>query len=267
MGDRARPDHRRPDRAILDHPALPPAPTRRYGPGPDQVYELFGDPATATAWVLLVHGGFWRGLWDRSHLRPLAQALAEEGYAVALPEYVRSGMPGGGWPGTFRDVAEALAVVRREAGAAPLALVGHSAGGHLAVWLLHEPEAGGVRGAVSLAGCLDLTMVAELGLDDGAAVDLMGGRPAELPEAYAAADPRLRGAAPYPVVVVHGTEDEQVPLDVAESWWATCATPGRDRLEVLEGTGHFALIDPWSDAYGLLTDRLRRLLGVAADRG
>ena len=249
------------DRAILDHPELPPGRTVSYGSRPHQVYEVVGDPTSARGWVVLVHGGFWKTRWDRTHLRPLAAALAGEGYAVALLEYARAGMEGGGWPGTFSDVAAALAAVREEIGAAPYAMVGHSAGGHLAAWLLHQPEAEGCAGAVSLAGCLDLTLTAELGLGDGAAGALMGGGPQDLPGPYAEADPARRGAAPYPVVVLHGTEDEEVPVAVADSWWAACGVPDRDRLVVLEGVGHFSLIDPAGPSHPLLLEHLEGLLG------
>lgn len=268
------------DRGILDRLPPPPGQLTAYGPAPHQVFEVFGEPHRR--WVFLLHGGFWRAKWDRAHLRPLAAALGEAGYAVALIEYGRSGMPGGGWPGTFEDVAAALSAVREHAEAAQtvqhdegrdqgegrahepvrIALAGHSAGGHLAAWLLHRHEAAGVTGAISLAGCLDLTMAAELDLDEGAAVDLMGGPPAEHPDRYAAADPTRLGASPYPLVVVHGTADERVPLDLSRSWWDRNATPGQDRLEVLEGVSHFPLIDPEATFFPRLTALLDGLLGA-----
>lgn len=251
-----------PDRSILDHPELPAGRTVAYGPRPHHVYEVVGDEHAGRGWVVLVHGGFWKAEWDRTHLRPLAAALARDGYAVALLEYARAGMAGGGFPGTFDDVRAALAAVRREAGTAPLVLAGHSAGGHLAVWLLHQPEAEGVAGAVSLAGCLDLTLTADLGLGGGAAAALMGGGPGDRPELYPGADPSRLGAAPYPVVVVHGTADEAVPLTVAESWWSACATEGRDRLVVLEGVSHFPLVDPGAPCHGVVREHLARLLAA-----
>jgi len=58
--------------------------------------------------VLLLHGGFWRAAYDRAHLGPLAAALAAEGYVVCSPEFRRVGQPGGGWPGTFDDIAAAV---------------------------------------------------------------------------------------------------------------------------------------------------------------
>lgn len=256
------------DRSVLSAPGPEPARTERYGPAAHQVYEVHRrGSAPPRAWVVLVHGGFWRAEWDRTHLRHLAAALAGQGYAVALVEYARSGMPGGGWAATAADVRAALGAVRaREVGAgtdaAPVVLVGHSAGGHLAVWALHQPEAAGVRGAVSLAGCLDLHLVASLGLDDDAAGDLLGGPPESDPATWSGADPARRGRAPYPVIAVHGDADEKVPLDVARSWWRQAGVPGRDRLVVLGGVTHFPLIDPGSPCFPVLVAQVEALLGA-----
>lgn len=248
------------DRGILDVSPLPSGRLVPYGPAPEQVVELVGGGTGHRGWVLLVHGGFWRAAYDRVHLRPLAAALADQGYAVALLEYARTGMPRGGWPGTFEDVRAGADLALGLAGARPVALVGHSAGGHLAAWLLHQPLSREVAGAVSLAGCLDLSATAHANLDDGAAQALLGGGPAEVPDRYAAADPCLLGPTPAPLVVVHGDEDEQVPVDQAQAWWQRCATPGRDRLELLEGQTHFPLIDPTGTAYPTLLAGLDLLL-------
>ncbi|WP_131103472.1 alpha/beta hydrolase family protein [Ornithinimicrobium sufpigmenti] len=267
------PTPRAEDRSVLERTGPDPARTVPYGPAAHQVYEVHEPSGSPRAWVVLIHGGFWRAEWDRTHLRPLAGALTRDGYAVALVEYARPGLPGGGWPGTGEDVAAAVAAVLREeadgsdaaerAGSgdtAPVVLAGHSAGGHLAVWLLHRPEGRGVRGAVSLAGCLDLRLVHELGLGDGAALNLMGQHPEEEPDGWAAADPARLGRTPYPVVVLHGDEDERVPETVSQSWWEQAATPGRDRLVLLPGAGHFQLIDPEAAAYAALLDGVEDLL-------
>ncbi|RIK15980.1 MAG: alpha/beta hydrolase [Acidobacteria bacterium] len=258
-----------PDRGILDRPGPAPDTTLHHGDGPEQLVDLYSPASAPPAWVVLVHGGFWRAAWDRTHLRPLAGALRAQGYGVALLEYARPGMPGGGWPGTLDDAAAGLLAVRRHVGPdVPVVLVGHSAGGHLAVWLLHQdaaapgPGLSPVAGAVSLAGCLDLTLVAELDLDGGAAADLVGGSPTQVPDRYAAADPALLGRTPYPVVVVHGTADEQVPERVAEAWWEAAATPGRDRMVRLEGVSHFPLIDPEAPAHEVLLDGIEGLLAL-----
>jgi acetyl esterase/lipase len=140
-------------RDVLDRPAPPPTTSVRYGEGREQVVDLWRpvvDPAAPTAGppdppdrpapvIGLIHGGFWRAEYDRHHVRPLANALAAAGYAVAAIEYRRTRRRSPGWPGTVEDVRAALtrlpdlveAAFDRPAG--PVLLVGHSAGGHLAL--------------------------------------------------------------------------------------------------------------------------------------
>ncbi|MGH3919835.1 MAG: alpha/beta hydrolase, partial [Pseudonocardiaceae bacterium] len=112
--------------------------TLSYGPEPDQVVDLWGAEGGPAPLVVLVHGGFWRAAIDRMHLRPMAVGLVAAGYAVAVLEYRRTGQPGGGWPGTFDDVAAALdrlpeLVEPYGLDAAGAVWAGHSAGGHLAL--------------------------------------------------------------------------------------------------------------------------------------
>lgn len=254
-------------RDVLNRSVREPDRTTTFGPGSTQLYAVWFPhdiPAgNRGVTVVLVHGGFWREQWDRTHLHPLAAALADAGYTVALPEYRRTGMPGGTWPGPGTDVAQALDAIRAdETVPKPVVLVGHSAGGHLAVWLLHRPEAVGCLGAVSLAGCLDLRMVGRLGLDEGAADDLMG-TPGWSEQSFLGADPVDLGPTPAPVIALHGTADQQVPPAVTESWFARCGTAGRDRLRLLEGVDHFDLIDPQAPVWDELLAAVGELAGAS----
>ena len=103
---------------ILDRPAPPPDLTMPYGALPEHVIDLRFPPRRPAPLIVLVHGGFWTPDFDRSHLGPMAQALAAAGYVVAVPEYRRAGMAAEGWTGTFDDIAAApsfhSAVRRRE---------------------------------------------------------------------------------------------------------------------------------------------------------
>src|SRR5215467_10397072 len=130
---------------VLSRPAPPPDLVIRYGPGPEHVADLRLPRRSArpAPLVLFLHGGFWRAAYDRAHTGPLATALAAAGFAVCVPEFRRTGQRGGGWPGTFDDVAAAVdalpALVRNAVGVnrvsdEPALLAGHSAGGHLALW-------------------------------------------------------------------------------------------------------------------------------------
>lgn len=199
-------------------------------------------PARPRGSVLLVHGGFWKQRWDRTHTRPMARALAGLGYVVATPEYRRVG-GGGGWPRTWQDVeaaADALPSLCAEAGTrwtAPV-VVGHSAGGHLA--LLLAGSARPLAGVVALAPVADLRAAIDLSLgDEAAAAFLDGADPAE-------ADPM--GRAPVPgrrVEIVHGRGDLDVPVSLSRDYHARHPDTVLTELDC----GHMELITPGSVAW------------------
>jgi acetyl esterase/lipase len=226
----------------------------RYADHPDGVLDLHLPAGDPVATVVLVHGGFWRAEYDRTHTRPVADALRRLGFLVASPEYRRTGATGdraGGWPETCEDVR--LAVERLPGLLTGLGLdvpastyaVGHSAGGHLVLWLASERLR--LDRVVALAPVGDLRDAFARDLDGGAVLDFLGGSPDDVPHRYAAADPatRLRVDTGVPVVVVHGTADRQVPFE--NSRWAE-ALP-HVRLRTLEGVDHFALMTPGSPAW------------------
>ncbi len=211
--------------------------------------------------VVLVHGGFWRQGYDRLHNRPMARALVDAGFVVAAPEYRRVGPdePRGGWPGTAADIEAALVALPALLAGLGIAttttsLVGHSAGGHLVLWLATRPGVAAER-VVALAPVADLRAAADQRLGDGATQDLLGGGPDDVPERYAAADPLTlldAGTAPHGrIVTVHGTDDDVVP--VAQSRALAVAHPGV-ALRELPGLGHFEVIDPLSAAWPPVLD-------------
>jgi acetyl esterase/lipase len=240
---------------VLTRPARPPDLVLRYADHGDGVIDVHlpGGRRPGPLLVLL-HGGFWRAEWDRRHTRPMAQALAEHGFVVATPEYRRTGA-GGGYPTTTDDVrtaARSLPGLLGELGLSdpargPATLVGHSAGGHLALWLAAQDDRPSLRRVVALAPVGDLADAYRRDLDGGAVRALMGGGPDDVD--YTPADPSTllarRAAGDVPVVVVHGDRDRQVPL--AHSDW-TRRVPGLTRV-VLPGADHFAVVDPASEAW------------------
>ena len=249
-------------------PTAPPTRTTPYGADPAQVYDV-REPTThgaetRGATVVVVHGGFWRAAHDRAHAAAQAQGLADRGFHVAVVEYRRVGMPGGGWPGTFDDVTAAIAAVRADPTLPePTVLLGHSAGGHLVTLAASQPWALGLRGAVSLAGCVDLVRGVELGMGDGAVPDFLGGPPTTDPaDPLAAADPAMTTPA-VPVVLVHGTADDTVPLEVSRSYAAKVADAASPHAAVrvleLEGGDHSVVIDPASAEYAAVVVELEEL--------
>ena len=255
----------------MGHHRLPPAPTLTYGEHPDQVANLHLPAADGGPWpcVVLLHGGFWRTGWDRTLMTPLAIGLAREGVAVWNVEYRRVGQAGGGWPGTLEDVASAtdrLAEVK-EVDAGRVATCGHSAGGHLALWLAARHRlAGGqvgstprVRplGAVALAGVCDLEQAWRDGLGRGAAEGLLGSLDAE-PGRYAAASPSALAPLGVPQLLVHGEADDIVPIGQSRSF--ADLEPDAS-LVALPDADHFDVVDPEHAGWAAAAEWLLRRLG------
>jgi acetyl esterase/lipase len=216
--------------------------------------------------VLFFHGGFWQAAFDRTHTATLAAALATRGFAVCTPEFRRIGEPGGGWPGTFDDVALAVdtlpGLVADALSVEPgrLILAGHSAGGHLAMWALgrHRMPAGApwqlsappCLGVVALAPVSDLGACHALGLENRVTDRLIGGGPDRYPDRYALADPARLVPLGRPVWIVHGTVDDRVPYEMSRDYTARALAAGDQVvLDTLAGCGHFELIDPLSVAW------------------
>ncbi len=250
--------------SVLDRVAAPADRTVSYGPAPDQVYAVrlpAGSPLDVT--VVIVHGGFWRPATDCGHTGPQAQALADHGFHVVVPEYRRAAR--GGWPQLSTDLITALDTATSDPDLPEcVILVGHSAGGHLVTWLAVQGElriAHRIRGVIALAACVDLHLVHTLGLGKGAAQALMGSSPAQQPRAWRQADPAMLGTPPMPVALVHGSRDEHVPLSVSQSY--TAAVP-QAQLRVIDGADHFDLIDPQSAAFATVTATITSLAAGSA---
>lgn len=249
------------------------APSLRYGPHPDNVANLHlpaGDGPFPT--VVLIHGGFWRDGWDRTLMTSLAASLAAAGTAAWNIEYRRVGQEGGGWPGTFLDVAAAIDHLAgvESVDAARVVTCGHSAGGQLALWAAARhllpagaPGAGPAvlpRAAVGQAPVADLRSAFAAGLGRGAVGDLLGGSPDEVGERYAIADPLALAPLGVAQLLVHGARDEIVPLSQSRAY--VRAAGAEVELVELEGAGHFDVIDPAHAAWRAVLERLPVLLGA-----
>jgi acetyl esterase/lipase len=212
-----------------------------------------GDPTAGTL-VVLIHGGFWRARWLSDTIRPLAVACAGVGAWAWNIEYPRVGTDGGGWPGTAFAVRDAVGAALSEAAGRPVVLVGHSAGGHLALWAAREQQR--VSAVVSLAGVCDLQAAAQAHLGDGAVLELFGGREPSR-ALYRASSPMARLPLGVPALLIHGDVDDRVPIEQSRTFLAAARTAGDDcELVELAGGGHFEVIDPDGRAWPLLRELL-----------
>ncbi|GAA5143160.1 alpha/beta hydrolase [Nocardioides marinquilinus] len=224
-----------------------------YGDDPSQFGELSlpaGDPRGV---VVVIHGGFWSAAYGLDLGRPLAASLVEEGWAAWNLEYRRVG-DGGGTPATFDDVAAGIdALAGLDLDLSTVVTVGHSAGGHLAVWAAGRQRYGwsdggvAVTHAVSQAGVLDLVASERDGLGGGAAAALLGHVPAEgEDERY---DPRQQVPLDVPVWCVHAGDDTTVPIAQSETYVAAATAAGATAELIEVDGGHFAVIDPTTPAW------------------
>jgi acetyl esterase/lipase len=260
---------------------LPQPPADRvvaYGGGPQQLAELRlpQGPGPHPA-VIVIHGGCWQAPWALDHVRALAAALTADGFATWSLEYRRLGDAGGGWPGTFEDVASGADHLRAVAAEHALDLgrvvaLGHSAGGQLALWLaarhklpggsaLRSDAALPLRGVVSLAGVTDLRKAAAGQVCGDAVPALLDGAPDRQPE-------RLRQSSPIELVplgvpqrLVCGGLDSLVPNELSVDYQAAAGRAGDTvGLEVIDSVGHFELIDPTSRAWPVVLGAVASLL-------
>ncbi len=240
--------------------------TVSYGNNLDTVMDVHRPSVAASgATVVLVHGGYWREQYRRDLMEPLIPSLLADGHIVVNLEYRRVG-GGGGWPTTFSDVAmgvDALATVPG-VDTSRVVTVGHSAGGHLAVWLAarHRLPADSpgadprVRPchAVSQAGVLVFDDAIEANLGDGAVGELLDG----VTEAkLAVADPVRLLPLDVGVTLVHGERDDTVPLAQSSRWVELATDAGDDATLVVRPGGHFDVIDPDSPLWHDVLDAVR----------
>ncbi len=257
-----------------------PAADARISYGPEEFH--FGDlrlPAGTGPHpvVIIIHGGFWRAKYDLEFMGHMAAAFTALNYATWNIEFRRIGQPGGGWPGTLQDVAQASDFLRQIAPAYHLDLnrviaLGHSAGGHLVCWLagrkniphsdlLYNSNPLELRGVVSLAGVVNLKQGWELNLGDNVIEALMGGPPEQFPERYATASPYELLPSSIPQILVHGDKDDTVPLIISQDYYEKGrATNSKIELITLPGAGHFEVIDALAAEFGPVSQAVQQLL-------
>jgi acetyl esterase/lipase len=261
---------------ITKLPAPPGAQRFSYGSDPSQFGELrLPEGKGPYPVVVVIHGGCWYSEYDLSHIANFNASLTALGVATWSLEYRRIGNPGGGWPGTFADVARGADYLRVLARSHPLDLnrvivIGHSAGGQLALWLaarrrlpsgspLFANNPLRLQGIVSLAGITDLRRYRP---NCGDAVNkLLRGSPATVPARYRQTSPIELLPLRVEQRLIQGTLDRIVPAEFSKDYEAAAKKKGdRVLLTILPNAGHFDMISPQSSAWPAVEDAVRSLL-------
>ena len=240
-----------------------------YGAGEYQFAEYWHPGTSEPALVILIHGGCWLNEYGLDHIRALASKLNGSGYAVWSTEYRRVGDAGGGWPGTFEDIADSLNYTDKLSNVNQRAkfVMGHSAGGHLALWVaaaahlpLESPLGKRIKtqiqGAIGLAPISDLAAYS-LGNNSCEVVTekLMGGSAIDLAERYALGSPSALLPS-IDSILIHGEGDTIVNISQSQRY---AASSSRASIIPLKGLGHFDMINPEGPVFDRIIEALVRL--------
>lgn len=231
--------------------------------------------------VVTIHGGFWQAKYDLNENNPMAEDLTSRGYATWNIEYRRVGEEGGGWPGTFNDVIDAVNHLfklkeRYNLDLSQVIVLGHSAGGHLALWIaaqnkdteetnqhFHKLELP-FLGVISLAGVTNLRDMWRIHEEKGMhshVEALVGGSPHEVPERYRLASPIELLPHNLKQVLIHGELDRHVPVELSKDYHRKAIEFGDNtKLVVLHDSEHFKVIDPSSVAWQSVVNSIETLL-------
>lgn len=257
-----------------------------YGAHPSQFFRLWthdGDSSPSHPTVFFLHGGFWKSQYGihppTAACETIAPDLVSRGFVVVECEYRRSADVPWGWPHTNVDVLSAYTATTQlaEVDAARIFVVGHSAGGTLALWLAAQLSSSSLREGcvylpvhtIALAPVADLEQAVRMKLsDDGdAVVNYMHGTPAEKSEAYRAACPTSRAVdlASKSVTLVIAERDDDIPASIVESLGAAiersrdAAIGGQLHVMRLHNADHFDLVHASSSAWEQIASRLQQL--------
>ena len=219
--------------------------------------------------IVLIHGGFWQAKYNLDENNPIADDLTKRGFATWNIEYRRVGEERGLWTETFNDVIDAINYLSniKESYLLDLSnvtVIGHSAGGHLALWLGSKNEVRNndgifnelfvsIRKVISLAGVTDLMKMWEIHEQKGMkshVANLLGGPPAEFYERYKLTSPVELLPIKIKQVLLHGELDSHVPVELSKEYFLKAVEKDCDiELFILRDIEHFKIIEPNSSAW------------------
>jgi len=234
--------------------------TLQYGPDSLHIADIFKPDSDAlNPAILIIHGGCWLNQYDRYYMSHLASTLSDSGLVAVNIEYRRVGDTGGGWPGTFDDIRLAYSYLKVNSetlriDTTQIYVTGHSAGGHLALWLAANDES--VAGVIGLAAITNLSEYATgSGSCQRATPQLMNGLPDADSTNYAQADPMILQNPQSPLVLISAELDVIVPPSENTPY----VTKTRAQHHILDDVGHFDLVAPISPAWPDIIDIILKM--------
>jgi len=234
--------------------------TIQYGSDSLHIADVFKpDSDVLNPAILIIHGGCWLNQYDRYYMGHLASTLSDSGLVAVNIEYRRVGDSGGGWPGTFDDIQLAYNYMKANSESlridtTQIFVTGHSAGGHLALWLAANNAS--VAGVVGLAAITNLSEYATgSGSCQRATPQLMGGMPDDDGSLYVAADPMLLINPKAPLHLISAERDVIVPPSENTAY----ITKTGAHHHTLDNVGHFDLVAPISPAWPAIIDIILKM--------
>ena len=221
------------DRSVFELPAPEPDETIHYGDLSDQIIDHFKG---SNRKIALIHGGYWRPEYNREHIRNFAKALSQKGFDIYSIEYRR--IPGS--PDLMvEDIKNAIAKI------GDCVVVGHSAGGHLA--LLSQQLSKSVKKVIALAAISNLQETLDKNLDDGSAPLFLGNFS---PDSF---DPLKFKELSCETILIHGDLDIRVPISFSQEF----SMKFKCKFYELKNVGHFELIDQRQPVFNIILDELK----------
>lgn len=234
--------------------------TIHYGKSASQFGHLYLPETSSRGIVCLLHGGFWKSAYGLDQFDGVAAALAGLNYCVWNIEYRRTGEPAYFWENPFTDVKNAInkladiVKIHDSLNRIPVFVVGHSAGGHLALWLNSQELKADIQKFIALSPILDLETAFYENSGNGSVENLLQGSPNDFPERYQVTSPIRLSRKMKREEIIHGKLDEYIPADWSRRYHQHY--PIHSDLIEIENCGHMEFIDPDSPAFEVLTSRL-----------
>jgi acetyl esterase/lipase len=231
--------------------------------------------------AIILHGGCWTGEFaSLKNTAALADALRELGFATWNVEYRRIGDVGGGWPGTFADVADATDYLRQikeqyQLNLNKVIVLGHSAGGHLALWVagrhhlsaqspLYRKEPLTVRGVIGLGAIPDLKAFRKESVsvcNRDVIADLLGTQSQALLESrYQETSPADLLPLSSEQILIYGTEDKVTPPQLKDYVHAAKQSGNVIKVIKIPGAAHHEYNVPNSIVWPVLIEQIQALI-------